>query len=117
MGNLYRPPTGNLKLAIDCLDETHKSINLNKEDVFLMGDLNVNFKNKSSVDYKKLNFLIKTNGLSQLITTTTRNTDKSKSLLDVILTNSTYISEAGTLDHFISDHQPIYVVKKKAEGR
>ena len=81
--------------------------------VFLMGDLNVDYKNKSSPDYKKLNFLIKSNGLSQLITQTTRNTDKSKSLLDIILTNSKYISEAGILDHFISDHQPVYVVKKK----
>ena len=113
IGNMYRPPSGNLNLAIEYMDETLKSLNLQKMDVFLMGDLNVNFKNKKSADFKKINFLFKSNGLSQLIKQTTRNTDKTKSLLDVIATNSKYISEAGTLDHFISDHQPIYVIKKK----
>ena len=47
-----------------------------------------------------------------------RNTNKTKSLLDIILTNLRYISEAGTLEHYISDHQLIYVVKKKKrDGR
>ena len=45
---------------------------------------------------------------------TKRNTDKGKLLLDVILTNAKYIRKVGTLSHFISDLQPIYVVKKKA---
>ena len=48
-----------------------------------------------------------------MITNTTRNNDKTKSLLDLILTNSIYVKEAGTFDHSISDHQPIFVVKKK----
>ena len=56
---------------------------------------------------------MQSNSLSQLITTTTRNTDKSNSLLDLILTNSKYISLSSALDHFLSDHQPIFVVKKK----
>ena len=113
IGNMYRPPSGNLDLAIAYLDETLKSLNLQKVDIFLLGDLNINFKNKKSAEFKKISFLFKSNGLSQLITKTTRNTDKTKSLLDVIVTNSKYVSKAGTLDHFISDHQPIYVVKKK----
>ena len=30
-----------------------------------------------------------------------------------MLSNSRFISKSGTLEHFISDHQPIYVVHKK----
>ena len=112
--NLYRPPKGNLETAVDYLDECLKQVDMSKNEVYVLGDFNVNYKNKLSEEYKKLNFMIKANGLSQVVDNTTRNSDKSSSLLDIILTNSKYISVAGTLGHFISDHQPVYVVKKKA---
>ena len=56
---------------------------------------------------------MQSNGLSLHISSTTRNTDKSKSLIDLALTNSKFISDSGTLNHFISDHQPIFIVHKK----
>ena len=111
--NVYRPPNGKLEKATKYLDECLKVINMSKVNVFILGDLNVDFKNKSSDSYKKLNFLTQSNGLAQLINTTTRNTDKTKSLIDLALTNSKFISGSGTLGHFISDHQPIFVVHKK----
>ena len=111
--NMYRPPSGNLDKFIDYMDECLKSLDLDRNEIFLLGDVNVNYKNKVSREYKKVNFFVQSNGLSQLIKETTRNTDKSKSLIDLILTNSKYISMSGTLDHYVSDHQPIYVVQKK----
>ena len=51
--NIYRPPSGDLNRAISYLDECLKSFNLNKTDIFLMGDFNVNYKNKKSPNYKK----------------------------------------------------------------
>ena len=113
IGNIYRPPNGNLKKAIDYLEECLLSLDMDTMELFIMGDLNVNYKNKLSVEYKKLNFFVKANGLTQIIENTTRVMDKTNSLLDLVLTNSIYVSKAGTLEHFISDHQPIYVVKKK----
>ena len=109
--NVYRPPTGNVKRAIDYLEESLGSFDLERTDVFILGDLNINYLNNSSPEFRRLQFFAKSNGLVQVIQSTTRNNDKSKSLLDVILTNSIYVDSAGTLDHFISDHQPIYVVK------
>ena len=111
--NVYRPPNGRLLKAIGYLDECLKSLDLSKVEVYILGDMNVNYKNKVSKEFKKLNFFVKSNGLSQVIGHTTRNNDKTQSLIDVILTNSIYVSKAGTLDHYISDHQPIFVVKKK----
>ena len=111
--NVYRPPNGDLKKAIAYLDECVKTLNLDKVNLFLMGDFNINYKNKGSPNYKKFNFFVQANGLSQHINATTRNTDKTKSLLDLAITNSKYVSTAGTLDYFISDHQPIYLVHKK----
>ena len=111
--NVYRPPGGNLEKAIKYLDDSVRNFDLSKVELFLLGDLNVDYKNKTSPNYKKLSFFVQSNGLLQLIHNTTRNTSNSSSLLDLILTNSKYIKIAGTLNHFVSDHQPIYVVKKK----
>ena len=112
--NMYRPPKGDLQKAISYLDNCLKSVNLGKSNVFMLGDMNVNFKNKKSPNFKKLNFLAQWNGLTQYINTTTRNTDKTNSLLDIALSNSKFINSSGTLDHFISDHQPIYLLHKKS---
>ena len=111
--NVYRPPNGNLDKAVDYLDECLKTLNLSKLNLFIIGDLNVNYQNKSAASYKKLHFFMQSNGLSQFINTTTRNTNKSKSLIDLVISNSQFISRSGTLDHYLSDHQPIYLVHKK----
>ena len=111
--NVYRPPSGKLDRAISYLNDCVKSLDLGKMEIFILGDLNVNYKNQSSPEFKKIRFFNQANGLTQLITNTTRNSDKSKSLLDLVLTSSKYISVSGTLSHYISDHQPIFVVKKK----
>ena len=111
--NVYRPPYGKLDRFISYMEECIKSFDLSKIELFVMGDMNVNCLSKKSNDYKKLNFLIQSNGLTQLIKSPTRNTQNSQSLVDLILTNSKYVSEAGSLDHYLSDHQPIFVVKKK----
>ena len=111
--NAYRPPKGDVMKAITYLDDCMKTLNLQKVDLFLLGDLNINYKNKQSPDYKKLNFFAQSNGLAQHISSTTRNNDKTKSLLDLAISNSKFISHAGTLSHFIRDHQPIYIVHKK----
>ena len=111
--NVYRPPTGDLEKAVNYLEDCLKTLNMNKINLFIMGDFNVNYKNKSSANYKKLHFLIQANSLSQHINTTTRNTDKTKSLIDLAITNSKFISGSGTLNHYVSDHQPIFLVHKK----
>ena len=115
--NIYRPPNGDLKKALEYLEDCLRTINLRKVNIFLMGDFNVNYQNKQSPEYKKFHFFIQSNSLSQHINTTTRNTDKSKSLLDLVLTNSKCVEEAGSLEHYLSDHQPIYIIHKKSRDK
>ena len=115
--NVYRPPTGDLSKAMNYLDDCLKSINLSKVHVFILGDMNVNFKNKSSPAFKKVTFFAQSNGLWQYITNSTRNTDKTSSLLDIAFSNSNFIEQSGTLEHFISDHQPIFLVHKKGRDK
>ena len=115
--NLYRPPNGNLKTAMSYLETCLSTINLDKADTFLLGDMNVDFQNKLAADFKKINFFIQSNSLTQHVNTTTRNTEKTNTLLDVVISNSRFISHSGTLNHFISDHQPIFVVHKKGRDK
>ena len=111
--NTYRPPAGTVKLALNTLNMSIANKNLRRKDLFILGDLNINYKNKNSPNYKKLAFFESSNSLKQVINRATRTTKNTNSILDLILTNCKYIAMAGTLDTFISDHQPIFIVKKK----
>ena len=111
--NSYRPPTGHVKRALTDLSKILSTHTSRKKDLIILGDFNINYKNKTSPAYKTLAFFEKANNLSQYIKTETRLTKNSSTLLDLILTNAQYISQAGTLDTFISDHQPVFLIKKK----
>ena len=115
--NIYRPPNGNIKKAFSHLNEvlnTHRRTNV---EIFITGDLNIDYKKRNSPGYKQLLFFEKANNLKQMIKTNTRITKSSSSIIDLILTNAQYVETSGTLDTFISDHQPIFVVKKKPRNK
>ena len=116
--NIYRPPSGKINECVDYLERCLSSINTNKTDVFILGDVNVDYSKRRTADYKKLSFFIKSNQLVQKIVEHTRVTNKSNAILDLVITNCKYVSESGTLPAFLSDHQPIFVVRKKGrDGR
>ena len=115
--NTYRPPAGKVEPALYALNKSIMSKNLQRNDIFILGDFNINYKNKNSPNFKKLAFSESSNSLKQVIHRATRVSHKNNSILDLILTNSKYISGAGTLDTFISDHQPIFILKKKTKSQ
>ena len=47
ISNIYRPPNSELLKCIEYLEDCLASINTNKTDVFFLGDLNVDFNNKT----------------------------------------------------------------------
>ena len=109
--NIYRPPTGSTHNALEALIWTLNKLNLKCKGIFLLG-FSINYKNKSYQDFKELSFFQSDNSVNQMITNETRVCTKSKSLIDLILTNADYIAEGGTHYTFTSYHQPIYVIKK-----
>ena len=111
--NLYRPPAGDLSKCTTYMSNCLTRINMHKQNIFILGDWNVNYKNSLSPSYKKLTFFESRNHLKQIIKDTTRNTSTSKTLIDLIQTNAKFVSESGTLDSYLSDHQPIFVIIKK----
>ena len=80
----------------------------------VLGDLNINYKNRNTQPFKLLKEIERDFGLKQLIDKPTRITSTTSTTIDLILTDSNYISSSGVLDICISDHLPIYCLKKKA---
>ena len=116
IGNVYRPPTGNLSSAIKTLEEGITSLSSPSQELVILGDFNVDYKNQKSPNFKKIKFFERANSLDQKISNATRNTKHSSTLLDVIFTNIKYVKAAGTLDSFLSDHLPIFLLKKKSKN-
>ena len=112
--NVYRPPTGALDVAIDHLNEAILAIShVDRKDIVVLGDFNVDILEKRHKDTKALIYFASTNGLVQLIDSPTRCTSITDKAIDLIFTNMDYIAASGTIDMFISDHQPVFLIKKK----
>ena len=116
IGILYRPP--DQSGFLDKLSSTiSKTSCFNNQEVYILGDLNINLINtqKSHIPngIKRYREFCSLHGLKQLITSPTRITENSSSLLDHILTNSTdRVSQSGVVDTSLSDHQLIYCTRK-----
>ena len=117
VGVVYRQPQGNVKTFTDLLTETVNKIRrIDKSDIFIIGDFNVNYEDVGNQGRKLLNDMESLTGLRQLIRETTRYSS-TKSTIDLIFTNSNWVSDNGTFTINISDHEPIYVTRKKEKER
>lgn len=105
-GNIYRPPTGNLRLCVDQLDDVLSTIVPVVDDVICVGDVNVNLfnlNNPISDTFNAYSFL-------QLINEPTRVTSTTASLLDpIFVSSSEMISKSGLINcDAISDHHLVF---------
>ena len=64
---MYRPPQGDIDSFIQHLENVFDNIDLDNIELFIMGDLNVDFLDKKDPKCKKLIELIKPLGLRQVI--------------------------------------------------
>lgn len=80
----------------------------------LIGDFNLDMSKRDSPKVKKLLKVCSKNSLESYIHSCTRITRKSATTIDLIFSDFGYVSHSGTIDTNISDHLPIYLVKKKS---
>ena len=113
IANVYRPPQGNVKTFVSylrkCLDSFDEKT---KKDIFILGDFNIDVKKKSDPVTKDLIQTLNSFGMKQFINGITRY-GKNNSCIDLIFTNAEYISDSGILDLNFSDHQAVFITKKK----
>ena len=115
IGILYRPPdqSGFLDKLPTAISKTSCFDN---QEVYILGDLNINLINNQKHTpngIKQYQEFCSLHGLKQLITSPTRVTENSSSLLDHVLTTFTdRVSQSGVVDTGLSGHQLIYCTRK-----
>ena len=113
--NVYRPPSGSFQNICDIITESLEDIALFENiETFVLGDFNVDINNPQNLNGISLIENFRHLGLSKKIEENSRHSRNSRSsLIDHIYTNSKFIQEAGNVTLNISDHDLIYVIKKK----
>ena len=82
-----------------------------RKDIFVGGDFNIDY-NRNNEGRKVLKEMETKYGLTQLIAEKSRPL-YNDSIIDLISTNNPELTMSGSLNYNISDHVPIYVVRKK----
>ena len=112
--NVYRPPTGKIEAGLEALNSVvENEVNLTRKEILFMGDFNIDYSQKQAANTKKLVAFQNRLGLTQIVKKATRYSSHSKTMIDLILTNMENCDSAGVIELHISDHLPIFVIKKK----
>ena len=117
IGSLYRPPRrqnviGNMKDLQKYLIEKQSKLGQGHKEVHLFGDFNCDMLrvNGPSLAIKEICNAI---SASQLIEEPTRITDRSSTLIDLLIsTAEDKITESGVIHTAVSDHSMIYAIRK-----
>ena len=110
--NVYRPPDGDVTSFIDSLSDLISNIkNREKYEILLLGDMNIDV-NIEDDESETLLANLNAYALKQYIKNPTRYSTKN-SILDLCFTNMGPVAQAGILNIHVSDHLPIYLVRKK----
>lgn len=115
IGNIYRPPDGGAAEAFGQIEYALEQItSLAKYEVLLMGDFNVDCNKKTgNLAHPYIKKLEAEFELQQMITDPTRYAKSTCTTIDLAFTNIKYCSGSGVLNYNISDHKPIFIIKKK----
>ena len=109
IANIYRPPSGNIKLFLETFEEMIDCImNEYHKNIIIAGDININLSDEYiSEAYCDI---INKYALHQYIMTSTRITPKSQTLIDHIITKPLCNYKTGTIICDISDHLATFLI-------
>ena len=110
---MYNPPTGSSEGFITFLRNFVNIQHVARSEIWILGDFNMNYLIRNNLEIMNVNKFLKEYNLTQLISLPTRLTTPGGSCIDWIITNSQFIDKEGILNDLLSDHFPVYVVRKK----
>ena len=119
IGCVYRHPNSNIENFTEQLDDMLRYLNQCKYDVFILGDINIDFfKYANHQPTEKYLDMLYSNSLMPIITKPTRITEHTRTLIDHIYTNtSTSQIIPGIALFDISDHLPVFCVTNTSVKR
>ena len=117
LGCIYRHPSQKTERFLDKLNDRLLQLNSISKQYCIIGDMNINIlcNNHQIGIAKKYNLILNSNGCHSAITTATRVTNHSKTLLDHVLTNEQTLEVTpGVIDFQISDHCLTFAMLKNS---
>lgn len=112
--NCYRPPAGATDAFVNHICQILDEIEgIDEREIYICGDMNIPYNQTNTIGYRKLKMLENKYNLTQVVKTPTRCTARTSSILDLIFTNSNCLSMSATDEVNISDHEPVYIIRKK----
>ncbi|KAI4468010.1 endonuclease-reverse transcriptase [Holotrichia oblita] len=109
VGIIYRPPQQNYHNFIDVLESTLSEILPRCDSIVLFGDFNIDLNVHDSLPARSLIDAMASLGLSQIITSSTRVTRTSSTLIDLLfVSDESMVLNSGITNLHISDHVPIF---------
>lgn len=109
---VYRPPSAPKNSAYSVLSDILADVNIALLDVIIVGDFNLDYGCRSSKRLSGIGKFQTQFSLTQYITMDTFHRINYSAILDHIYTTSPNISASGVINLNISDHLPIYMVRK-----
>ena len=110
---VYKPPKGNLRKCTDFLSTILSKGILNKKEIWILGDFNTDLLKRDDANTIVLQNFAKRWGLRQCISEITRPNNRGGICIDLIMSNSPFISSSGVTDDMLSDHFTVFCVRKK----
>lgn len=111
---IYRPPKGSTKIALQKIRAICDHAGSLKGEILVHGDFNIDYSKKHCIWAAELKSWEMSMGLTQLIKSPTRVSRTSASVIDLCFTNMKFACLSGTIGASLSDHVPIFVLKKKS---
>ena len=113
----YRAPDVDFNGFISSLQNSMSAVDLEKSDVIILGDLNVNMMPKSKIPKKDKQELVlnfsRAFDLTKLIKEPTRVSDTSRTQIDLIFVNNEHhIVKSGVVPVTLSDHYLVFCILK-----
>lgn len=112
----YRPPSGCIEKFFDMFESLIHFTQDHQLKLTFGGDVNINMLN-TDLTVKKFDFLLKANGLCNVIQRPTRITAHTSTLLDLFITNTNRSLKAGIFLSDFSDHLPIFLCLTKMHSK
>lgn len=112
--NCYRPPSGTINECFNQIENSLDAIDkIDEYEEYINGDFNIAYNMENTSEFKRLKQFERKYDLTQFINTPTRCTAKTRNVLDLMMTNSKIILDSGSEEINISDHQPVWTIRKK----
>ena len=113
---VYKQPKGNLSKCIDFLNEILNHKILQKKEIWILGDFNTDLHKRDNSMTVLLHRFTKKWDLKHLVNQTTRPNNSGGTCIDLIMSNSPFISNHGVCNDMIAEHFTVFAIRKKTKG-